>query len=862
MISVTGLCLNRLLGNNKHWGSIHLATRLITLLRSTWLVLAGLLLGLCLSSGVLAEEGFLQTYSNDVGFWGTTTGGVAFGPDNCPTGQILTGLSLWERTDADVGVTNRIQAHCRNISVTGGTLTLTTGADTTNRNGTNTSSTQSSEYRGDCDANQVAVGFQVTTQVGAGTTVVSSARMRCAPLTYSAATGFISVGSAVLDAQTIGTTSSAATDFTCPAGQVVGGISGRMGWYLDQLVTRCYTISQASLQITAQLAGGGAVPTPVTLTATTGAAVTSFVSGDKKTMVPATYTVTGSKAGYTLTANTCATAFALANTNQTACTLTFQIDTNLAITKTHVGNFTQGQTGATYTLTVANASATGAVSSSGTTVTVTDTLPTGLSFVSGSGTGWNACTAVGQTVTCTRDAANNALAVSTSYPAITLTVNVASNTATSVTNTASVALTGQTDSAAANNTVNDVTTITALPDLTIAKAPTGTFTQGVNATYTVTVSNSLAALAVSNSGTTVTVTDTLPTGMTFVSGTGTGWNACTASGQTVTCTRSAANNTLAANASYPAITLTVSVASTAAASLTNNVSVALSGQTESTTANNSASAITTIVQRPDLIIAKSHSGNFFQGQTGVTYTVTVSNSAAALAVSNTGTTVTVTDTLPTGLTFVGGSGTGWNACTAALQIVTCTRSAANNTLAAAASYPNITLTVNVTGTAAASVTNNVSVALTGQTESLTTNNSASDATTVDVPIPTVTVNKVADVATVSPGGIITYTITITNSHAVYSANSFIVKDVLSSFAALQVNFSGGLPVQFIPGTSGLGAGTITYYSDNACTVAVTPTSAGGGAPTGFDSRVLCFNIQPTGTLTNNNFQLKYAVKVQ
>ena len=47
---------------------------------------------------------------------------------------------------------------------------------------------------------------------------------------------------------------------------------------------------------------------------------------------------------------------------------------DLTITKTHSGNFTQGQTGATYTLTVSNV---GAVSTSG-TVTVTDTLPAGL----------------------------------------------------------------------------------------------------------------------------------------------------------------------------------------------------------------------------------------------------------------------------------------------------------------------------------------------------------------------------------------------------------------------------------------------------------------------------------------------------
>ena len=60
---------------------------------------------------------------------------------------------------------------------------------------------------------------------------------------------------------------------------------------------------------------------------------------------------------------------------------------NLGITKTHAGNFTQGQTGATYSLAVSNA---GTGPTSG-TVTVTDTLPTGLTATAIAGTGWS-CT--------------------------------------------------------------------------------------------------------------------------------------------------------------------------------------------------------------------------------------------------------------------------------------------------------------------------------------------------------------------------------------------------------------------------------------------------------------------------------------
>ena len=92
---------------------------------------------------------------------------------------------------------------------------------------------------------------------------------------------------------------------------------------------------------------------------------------------------------------------------------------SLSIAKTHAGNFTQAQFGANYSVTVRNAA--GAASTSG-TVTVTENLPPGLTLVSMSGTGW----------TCPGTAANNCtrsdvLAAGASYPAITVTVNVASN---------------------------------------------------------------------------------------------------------------------------------------------------------------------------------------------------------------------------------------------------------------------------------------------------------------------------------------------------------------------------------------------------------------------------------------------------
>ncbi len=101
-----------------------------------------------------------------------------------------------------------------------------------------------------------------------------------------------------------------------------------------------------------------------------------------------------------------------------------------------------------------------------------------------------------------------------------------------------------------------------------------------------------------------------------------------------------------------------------------------------------------------LAVASSHTGVFAAGQKGATYQITVTNPSASAGSGL----VTVTDNLPAGLTATSISGPGW-ACS--LSTLACTRSDA---LASNASYPPITLTVNVsTGVGAESVTNSVSV---------------------------------------------------------------------------------------------------------------------------------------------------------
>jgi uncharacterized repeat protein (TIGR01451 family) len=236
-------------------------------------------------------------------------------------------------------------------------------------------------------------------------------------------------------------------------------------------------------------------------------------------------------------------------------------------------------------------------------ITITDLLPTGLSFVSGSGQGWT-CGSSGALVTCTNPGPLSAPSISL----LQLTIGADNHAVGVAVNSITVSYAG--DPNQANNTVTKSTVIksargplpttTATPtpatpvptsagatqtptatgtpvvaaatDLSMMNSNHGAFTVGVNGVYTLVVTN--AGSAATN--TTITVVDQLPNGLGFVSGTGTGWT-CGASGQTVTCTNSAA---LAPGANT-AITLTVSVGSAAFPTVTNVATVSYPGDTNS-----------------------------------------------------------------------------------------------------------------------------------------------------------------------------------------------------------------------------------------------------------------------------------------
>jgi hypothetical protein len=116
----------------------------------------------------------------------------------------------------------------------------------------------------------------------------------------------------------------------------------------------------------------------------------------------------------------------------------------------------------------------------------------------------------------------------------------------------------------------------------------------------------------------------------------------------------------------------------------------------------------------DLALAKT-GGTIVPGTTTV-YTLRASNNGPGTLSGS----MQIVDTLPTGLSYLGASGSGW-ACTANAQVVTCTWT---GTLANGASAPDLLLTVAVDGSLTGAITNTAT--LTGTTNDTNqSNNTAS-----------------------------------------------------------------------------------------------------------------------------------------
>ncbi len=392
--------------------------------------------------------------------------------------------------------------------------------------------------------------------------------------------------------------------------------------------------------------------------------------------------------------------------------------------------------------------------STATNIVLTDTLPSGLAFVSAQTTQGTTGTN-GNTVTCNiGNLANNATA--------TMTITVAATSPGLLFNMAAVT-SSIADPASANNSAFAGVVVNDAADLSVSKtaSPNPAFT-GSNVTFTIIVTNRGPSTA-----TNIVLTDSLPSGLAFVSAQ-TAQGACSETNGTVTC----ALDNMDSNATA---TVIITAVATSNGTFTNTAGVA-SAVADLALQNNSASAVSTNIPSADLQLSKTVSTNSVFVGSNLVYTVVVSNRGPSTA-----TAVVVRDALPSGFAFVS-SQTSQGTSSEVNGVVTCPL---NNL----GSNATATITITAVATSAGTFTNTATVTST-VTDPVSGNNAASAGATV-VAAADLSVSKFASPNPAFTGSNLTFTITVMN-RGISPATGIVLTDSLPlAFALLSVQTAQG-----------------------------------------------------------------------
>jgi uncharacterized protein (TIGR03437 family) len=219
---------------------------------------------------------------------------------------------------------------------------------------------------------------------------------------------------------------------------------------------------------------------------------------------------------------------------------------------------------------------------------------------------------------------------------------------------------------------------------------------------------------------------------------------------------------------------------------------------------------------PDLTLSMAHSGTFSADSTDAAFTLTVRNSGDRTTTAP----VNVADTLPVGLTATAMSGSGWT-CT--VSTLTCSRS---DTVAPAAAYPPIALSVRVAANSPAAVTNNASVA--GGGETVTNNNSAADSINI-IPTQPITVGT-SSVGLVFTVDNVSYTSPQTFQWRVGSSHTISTISPQTPAGSAQLVFNQWSDAQGITHTITVGSAAATYTAAFGPTYTAMQCTANTGAP--------------------------------
>jgi uncharacterized repeat protein (TIGR01451 family) len=463
----------------------------------------------------------------------------------------------------------------------------------------------------------------------------------------------------------------------------------------------------------------------------------------------------------------------------------------LAVTKTHTGNFLAG-TNQVYRFVVTN-NGTGPTTGP---ITLTDTLPGGMTYVSfvtvPPGGSFNCSASAGANISCTR---NVALAQGGGSETIDVTVAVPIGAPSPVTNSVTVTTAGS-----APATANDPTTIQSVT-IGVSKSHVDPFVAGKPAKYTIVVTNTGSAATPTATGS-IVVKDTLPAGITFVSSSAPLADfVCVGAGTpvVVTCT-SQSPFSIPANVGTYSFDINVGIGLTAVSGGVNSVQVIATG---SPTAN-ATDPLPTTIQRADLVITKTASNPFQVGIAGGSYTIHVTNNGSGPLPA--ATVVTVTDTLNASTPY--NTDTGWPGapvCTGAPNLSCQITLAAD--LAPGASLPDLVITVDPAS--ATTVSNTATV-----TESANVDNTTPDTSTITT---TVTAAPVADLdivkaATIGGAPTASFTVGAANQEYTITVRNTSVITAAANTVTVTDNLPGGITI-----------GAITPPAGWTCNTASAPT---------------------------------------
>jgi uncharacterized repeat protein (TIGR01451 family) len=504
---------------------------------------------------------------------------------------------------------------------------------------------------------------------------------------------------------------------------------------------------------------------------------------------------------------------------------------DLSVTNSASPNPVTAGSNITYTQVVTNSGPAAA-----TTVTLTETLPTGTTFVSLAGAGWTCTAAAPYTCTIASLAAN-----ATTTFTFVVTVGATATSGSTITDTASVASSVTGDPNPGNNSASVSVQVADSANLSITNTASPVPVQaGNNIIYTQVITNGGPSAAA-----TATLTENTPPNTTFQSVTAPGAWSCTTptvgGTGTITCTDpSFATGT----ASF---TVVVKVtAGTAAGTAISDTATVTSTTTDPNLANNSATAndVVATATQADLITTNTAAPTSVAAGSNVTYTQSVTNNGPAAA-----TAVTFTQTTPPNTNFQSITPpAGWTCVTPAVGAtgtITCT-DGSNLALNATAAF-TLLLQVNSGTASGTNIAESVTANASNIVPNLTSNTATATVVVANANSADMAIVKTATPSpTVSDGDTLTYTLAVTNNGPASATNVTVVDTLPSDVTYLSVNTTAGTCSEADATVTCL-LGTMT----NGATATVTIITLAGAPGTATNTATVSAD-QTDPILTNNS----------